>query len=158
VYLAHMGAERAGYASTVLSGPMGGIVLARDADEAIAFINDYAPEHLQVLSAEPEAYVDRLHHAGEILLGFHTPSTLGNYVIGANHVLPTAGWAKTGSGLSVHDFLKRTSIVKATREGYRSLAPHAKAFADYEGFDAHGNGVSHLRDEILGISDNGKTD
>lgn len=146
---------RVEYASAVLSGPVGGIVLARDAAEAIAFINDYAPEHLQILSADPYQYVDRIEHAGEILLGVHTPSTLGNFVIGANHVLPTGGWAKTGSALSVHDFLKRTSIAYVTREGYRTLAPHAKIFAEYEGFDAHANAVSELRDQILRGNDEG---
>ncbi len=155
-YYGNMSAERVGFASAVLSGPMGGIVLARDEADAIAFVNDYAPEHLQILSSDPEHYVDRILHAGEILLGFHTPSTLGNYVIGANHVLPTGGWAKTGSALSVHDFLKRTSIVSVTREGYRALAPHAKVLATYEGFDAHANAVSVLRDDILRGNDDGE--
>jgi histidinol dehydrogenase len=148
-----MSKERVDFASAVLSGPMGGVVLARDADEAIAFVNDYAPEHLQVLSSDPHRYVDRIANAGEILLGFHTPSTLGNYVIGANHVLPTGGWAKMGSGLSVHDFLKRTAIAYVTPEGYRNLAPHAKAFAMYEGFDAHANAVSEIRDRLLRNND-----
>ncbi len=145
----NMGAQRVEFASAVLSGPMGGIVLARDEDEAIAFVNDYAPEHLQILSRDPFRYLERIKHAGEILLGEHTPSTLANFVVGPSHVLPTGGWARTGSALSVHDFLKRTSLVHVTREGYGILAPHAKAFADYEGFDAHGNAVSHFRDDLL---------
>jgi histidinol dehydrogenase len=152
-YYANMSPQRVAFASAVLSGPLGGIVLARDASEAIAFVNDYAPEHLQILSTDPHQYVDRVLHAGEILLGVHTPSTLGNFVIGANHVLPTGGWAKTGSALSVHDFLKRTSIAYVTREGYRLLAPHAKTFATYEGFDAHANAVSDIRDQILRTND-----
>ncbi len=153
----HMSPQRIEYASAVLSGPIGGIVLARDENEAIAFVNDYAPEHLQILSIDPHKYVDRIEHAGEILLGIHTPSTLGNFVIGANHVLPTGGWAKTASALSVHDFLKRTSIVHVTPDGYQTLAPHAKVFATYEGFDAHANAVSELRDTILRKNDDGKT-
>ncbi len=157
-YYKNMSPQRVEFASTVLSGPIGGIILARDETEAIAFINDYAPEHLQILSTDPHQYVDRIKHAGEILLGIDTPSTLGNFVIGANHVLPTGGWAKTGSALSVHDFLKRTSIVHVTREGYRALAPHAKIFAEYEGFDAHANAVSEIRDRILGKNTDGKTD
>jgi histidinol dehydrogenase len=146
----HMSAQRVDYATTVLSGPLGGVILARDEDDAIAFINDYAPEHLQILSKEPTRYLDKIIHAGEILLGEYAPSTLANFVVGPSHVLPTGGWAQTGSALSVHDFLKRTSLVNITREGYALLAPHAKAFADYEGFDAHGNAVSTLRDPLLG--------
>ncbi len=149
-YLAKMSPQRAEFASAVLSGPLGGIVLARDEGEAIAFCNDYAPEHLEVLSQTPHRYLDKLKHAGEILLGQHTPTTLGNYVIGPDHVLPTGGWAKTASALSVFDFMKRTTIAEVTAEGYATLAKHAQALAKYEGFDAHANAVSAMRDELLG--------
>lgn len=144
-----MNPQRAGYALDVLSGPIGGIVLARNEDEAIAFCNDYAPEHLQVLAKEPFQYLGRLKHAGEILLGEHTPSVLGNYVIGPNHVLPTSGWARTASAVSVFDFMKRTSIAYVTSKGYPELAKHASVLAKYEGFDGHANAVSALRDRIL---------
>jgi histidinol dehydrogenase len=144
-----MGELRVGFSSTVLGGPIGGIVLARDEDEAIAFCNDYAPEHLEVLSKQPFNYLGRLEHAGEILLGEHTPTTLGNYVIGPNHVLPTSGWARTSSAVSVFDFLKRTSIAYVTSKGYPEHARHAHALATYEGFDAHANAVSALRDKLL---------
>jgi histidinol dehydrogenase len=149
-FIERLGEERRAYASTVLSGPMGGIILARDEDDAIAFINDYAPEHLQILSRTPERYAEKIRHAGEILLGEHAPSTLANFVVGPSHVLPTGGWARTGSALSVHDFLKRTSLVKVTREGYDLLAPHAETFAHYEGFDAHANAVSDVRKAFVG--------
>ena len=155
-YLAQMSAQRADYASTVLSGPLGGIVLARDEDEAIQFCNDYAPEHLEVLSQTPHRYLDKLKHAGEILLGQHTPTTLGNYVIGPDHVLPTGGWAKTASALSVFDFMKRTTIAEVTAEGYATLAKHAHALAKYEGFDAHANAVSEMREKLLRRNDIGK--
>lgn len=144
-----MGQERAGYSQTVLGGPMGGIVLARDEAEAIAFCNDYAPEHLGVHSDEPFQYLGRLEHAGEILLGRHTPPTLGNFVIGVNHVLPTNGWAKTGSPLTVHDFMKRTSVAYVTGKGYPELAKHAEVIARYEGFDGHANAVSETRARLL---------
>jgi histidinol dehydrogenase len=144
-----MGAQRAGYSKTVLGGPMGGIVLARDEDEAIAFCNDYAPEHLGVHSDEPFQYLGRLEHAGEILLGRHTPPTLGNFTIGVNHVLPTSGWAKTGSPLTVHDFMKRTSVAYVTAKGYPELARHAEVIATYEGFDGHANAVSETRARLL---------
>ncbi len=148
-YWSKMSAQRSGFSSTVLGGPMGGIVLARDQEEAIQFCNDYAAEHLEVLAKEPFQYLGRLKHAGEILLGEHTPTTLGNYVIGPNHVLPTSGWARTASAVSVFDFMKRTSIAYVTSKGYPELAKNAHILATYEGFDGHANAVSELRDEIL---------
>ncbi len=144
-----MGAQRVGYSSTVLGGPMGGIVLARDEEEAIAFCNDYAPEHLGVHSDEPFQYLGRLENAGEILLGRHTPPTLGNFTIGVNHVLPTSGWAKTGSPLTVHDFMKRTSVAYVTGKAYPEQAKHAEVIARYEGFDGHANAVSETRARLL---------
>jgi histidinol dehydrogenase len=148
-YWKTMSEQRVAFSSSVLSGPVGGIVLARDAREGIAFINDYAPEHLEILSKEPFQYLGAIEHAGEILLGEHTPVTLGNFVLGPNHVLPTSGWAKTASPVSVHDFLKRTSLAYVTSTGYRELARHAQTLAHYEGFDAHANAVSSLRDRLL---------
>lgn len=145
-----MGEQRVSYSATVLGGRMGGIVLARDEAEAIAFCNDYAPEHLGVHSDEPFQYLGRLANAGEILLGRHTPPTLGNFVIGVNHVLPTGGWAKTGSPLTVHDFMKRTSVAYVTGKAYPELARHAHTIATYEGFDGHANAVSGTRARLLG--------
>jgi histidinol dehydrogenase len=148
-YWKQMGAQRVSYSSAVLGGPIGGIILARDENDAIGFCNEYAPEHLEILSKEPFAYLGRLEHAGEILLGEHTPTTLGNYVIGPNHVLPTGGWARTASAVSVHDFLKRTSIAYVSSRGYPALAKQAQALATYEGFEAHANAVSGTRDKLL---------
>ena len=148
-FWATMGEQRRGFSQTVLSGPIGGIVLARDEAEAVAFVNDYAPEHLEVLSSEPFQYLGALKHAGEILLGPHSPVTLGNFVVGPNHVLPTSGWSRTGSPLSVFDFMKRTSIVHVTSAAYPELARHARVLATYEGFEAHANAVSDLRDRLL---------
>lgn len=148
-FWAQMGEQRVAYSSTVLCGPMGGIVLARDEQEAIDFCNDYAPEHLGVHSDEPFQYLGRLENAGEILLGRHTPPTLGNFTIGVNHVLPTSGWAKTGSPLTVHDFMKRTSVAYVTGKGYPELAKHAEVIARYEGFDGHANAVSETRARLL---------
>lgn len=145
-----MGDQRVRFSADVLGGPMGGIVLARDEEEAIAFCNDYAPEHLGVHSKEPFQYLGRLKNAGEILLGEHTPPTLGNFVVGVNHVLPTSGWAKTGSPLTVFDFMKRTSVAYVTAKGYPPLARHAHTIATYEGFDGHANAVSGTRDRLLG--------
>ena len=149
-YWKHMGAQRGAFTQVVLASSRGGILIARDVAEAMAFINDYAPEHLQILSKEPRSYLQHVRHAGEILLGEFTPSTLANYVVGPSHVLPTGGWARTYSALSVHDFMKRTSVVEVTRDGYAEQAKHAKVLAAYENFDAHANAVSGLRDKLIG--------
>ncbi|MGE4251548.1 MAG: histidinol dehydrogenase [Parvibaculaceae bacterium] len=148
-FFAAMSPERVRFAAAVLKGPQGGIMLCPDADSAVAFVNDYAPEHLQIMSREPMAWLGAFKNAGEILLGEYTPSTLGNFVLGPNHVLPTGGWAKTASPLSVFDFMKRTSIGHVTRGGYERLAPYARTIARYEGFDAHANAVSELRRRSL---------
>lgn len=145
----YMSAQRVAFTQAVLSSSRGGILLARDVVEAMAFINDYAPEHLQILSREPHSYLQHVKNAGEILLGELTPSTLANYVVGPSHVLPTGGWARTYSALSVHDFTKRTSVAEVTRGGYAQQATHARVLAAYEGFDAHANSVSNLRDKLL---------
>ncbi len=149
-YWKDMGAQRVEFTRAVLGSSRGGILLARDTAEAMDFINDYAPEHLQILSKDPKPYLDLVKHAGEILLGEHTPATLGNFVIGPSHVLPTGGWARTHSALSVHDFMKRTSLAQVTPAAYPELARHARVFAIYEGFDAHANAVSEMRDKLMG--------
>ncbi len=143
-----MGVQRAGFSEAVLTGPRGGIVLAPSMAEAIAFVNDYAPEHLQIVGDDPHRYLDDVTNAAEILLGDHTPFTLGNFVIGVNCVLPTGGHAKTWSPLSVFDFMKRSSITQVSRAGYETLAPHARTLAAYEGFDAHANAVSERREAL----------
>ena len=149
-YWKHMGPQRVGYTQAVLGSTRGGILVARDAPEAFAFINDYAPEHLQILAKAPRNYLPLVRNAGEVLLGEATPSTLANFVIGPSHVLPTGGWAKTFSALSVYDFLKRTSVAEVSPGAYAELARHARTIATYEGFDAHANAVSALRDKYMG--------
>lgn len=144
-----MGPQRVEFSTAVLGGQRGGIVLAPDMDQAIAFVNDYAPEHLEVLADEPMAYLGRLQHAGEIMLGHNTPVVLGNFLLGPNAVLPTGGAARTASPLSVFDFLKRSSIGYVTANGYPELARHTRALARYEGFDGHALAVSALRDQLL---------
>jgi histidinol dehydrogenase len=143
---AHMGEQRVAFASTVLSGQAGGIVIAPDRDSACGFINDYAPEHLMVHSSDPWPYLSQLRHAGEILLGEHSAISIANFVLGPNHVLPTSGGARTASPLSAFDYMKRQTIAHLSKDGYDRLAPHARVFARYEGFDAHANAVSALRE------------
>jgi histidinol dehydrogenase len=148
-YWEKMGEQRVNFSSAVLGGKSGGIVLAPSWDEAVAFVNDFAPEHLEILSSEPFTHLGRILNAGEILLGHHTPVTLGNFVLGPNAVLPTNGTAKTASPLSVFDFMKRSSVGYVTAAGYAPLAAKARVLATYEGFDAHANAVSEIRDELL---------
>ncbi|MBB1271350.1 histidinol dehydrogenase [Psychromonas sp. SR45-3] len=144
-----MGELRTSYASTVLCGDMGGIILAPDTKSAFDFINDYAPEHLQILSSDPWQYLNLIENAGEVLLGKHSPSTLGNYVLGCNAVLPTSGAATTVSPLGVMDFMKFMSVAYVTESGYPEMAKHAEKLAIYEGFEAHSNAVSDIRSHYL---------
>ena len=116
----------------------GGIVLTRSLEESIAFANSYAPEHLHFKIKDGEKYLEQIKHAGEILIGEYTPSSLGNYGIGVNHVLPTGGWAHTYSCTSVWDFLKRTSISKCDAQGFAALKDAVLTMTEYEGFPAHG--------------------
>lgn len=146
---ADMSELRVGYSSTVLSGPMGGVVLAPDMDSAFGFINDYAPEHLQLLSQDAWQYLGRIENAGEVLLGQYSPSTLGNFVLGCNAVLPTSGAAATVSPLGVMDFMKFMSVAYVTESGYPQMAQQARVLASYEGFDGHANAVSDKRQKYL---------
>ncbi|MBW1712161.1 MAG: histidinol dehydrogenase [Deltaproteobacteria bacterium] len=148
-YWKSMGQTRVEFSSTVLGSGQGGIILAPDMDQAIDFVNDYAPEHLEVLSQEPFKYLGRLTNAGEILLGPRTPITLGNFVLGPNAVLPTGGAARTFSPLSVYDFVKMTSIGYVTSGAYDELARQARILARYEGFDGHALAVSEARKAAL---------
>ena len=133
----------------MLSGTRGGIVLAPDAASAYAFVNDYAPEHLQVLSAEPFEHLAHIRNASEILLGERAAGSLANYLMGPNCVLPTSGAARTHSPLGVADFTRTCSIGHVTAAGYAEMAPHTHRFARYEGFDGHANAVSTLRDDAF---------
>jgi len=144
-YWDRMGDTLAGYSSSVLSGGRGGIVLAPDAEAAYAFVNDYAPEHLQVLSAAPFEHLAAIRNASEILLGEHAAGSLANYLMGPNCVLPTGGAARSHSPLGVHDFIKRASVGHVTATGHADMAPHTYRFAHYEGFDGHANAVSEFR-------------
>ncbi len=117
----------------------GGLVLTESLEDSIALANEYAAEHLHLKVQNPNDVVPQIKHAGEILIGEHTPSTLGNYGIGVNHVLPTGGWAHTYSCTSVWDFLKRTSVSRVDEQGLTALKSSVLTLTDYEGFPAHGN-------------------
>jgi histidinol dehydrogenase len=148
-YWRQMEPQRAEFSRIVLTGKSGGIVLTRDFSAAIEFVNQFAPEHLEVLATEPMAVLGRIRNAGEVLLGEHTPITLGNYLLGVNAVLPTGGHARTMSPLSVFDFMKRMSVGHVTAAGYSRVAADAHRLAVYEGFDAHARAVSEERLRLL---------
>lgn len=148
-YIAELPAWRQQFVQTVLSN-YGGIVLTGSLGESIQFVNDYAPEHLEVLTAEPFVTLQKIRNAGEILLGPLTPIPTANYAIGVNAILPTGGFARSFSSVSVHDFIKRSGVAYLSREGYESVQGVAAALADYEGFPAHALAIRR-RNEILGL-------
>jgi histidinol dehydrogenase len=115
----------------------GTLVLTRHLQEAIELANDGAFEHVALMVAEPMAWVGKLKHAGAIFLGATTSVAFGDYLAGPSHVLPTAGTARFASGLSVHDFLRRTSLVMLSSEQAAQLAEVAATLADAEGLPAH---------------------
>ncbi len=115
----------------------GMVLLASTMDEAIEIVNEIAPEHLQIRSADPFETMASVRNAGEILLGEHTAFSLANYAAGANAVLPTGGFARTWSGVSVADFTKRASVVRISKNAYPEIARHTAVLAKYEGFYWH---------------------
>ncbi|ATU95694.1 histidinol dehydrogenase [Phyllobacterium zundukense] len=141
--------QRVNFSRTVLTGTRGGIVLTPSLEESYRFVNDYAPEHLEILSTEPFRHLGSITEAAEILMGQHTPVTLGNFVLGPNAVLPTSRWARTYGPLSVTDFVKRSSIGYVTSTAYPELAKYARRLAKYEGFSSHENAVSEVRDPLI---------
>ena len=120
----------------------GTIIVTRDLDEAAALSDRVAPEHLELCVADPEALAEKTHHAGAIFLGAFTPEAVGDYVSGPNHVLPTARSARFSSGLSVMDFLKRTTMARLTPAALAAIGPSAVRLAESEGLQAHGRSVS----------------
>jgi histidinol dehydrogenase len=142
--------QRVEFSKAVLTGKCGGIILTSSAEESVDFINDYAPEHLEILSTDPFAYLGRITEAAEVLMGPHTPVSIGNFGLGPNCVLPTSRNARSWGPLSVHDFIKRSSIGYVTASAYPEFARHARTLARYEGFSSHEQAVSSARDQYLG--------
>ena len=120
----------------------GAIIVVRDWDEAVALVDRIAPEHLQIMTAAPEALFARIRHAGAVFLGAFCPEAVGDYVAGPNHVLPTGRSARFASGLSVFDFLKRTTWVAADAAALARVGPAAVALAEAEGLQAHARSVA----------------
>ncbi|WP_417719747.1 histidinol dehydrogenase [Salipiger sp.] len=120
----------------------GAVIVVRDLAEAAAISDRVAPEHLELCVADPEALSRRIRHAGAIFLGQWTPEAIGDYVGGPNHVLPTARSARFSSGLSVLDFLKRTTLARLSPEALRAIGPAAEVLAASESLQAHGLSVT----------------
>jgi histidinol dehydrogenase len=119
----------------------GAIILVRDLGEAVPLADAIAAEHLEIMTADAEAYSKQIRNAGAIFIGHHTPEAIGDYVGGSNHVLPTARSARFSSGLGVLDFMKRTSILKCGPEQLRALGPAAMILGKAEGLEAHSRSV-----------------
>ena len=117
------------------------IIVTQSEKEAIAFTNEYAPEHLEVLTKKPFDLLPKLTNAGSIFLGYYTPVPVGDYASGTNHVLPTGGWAKTFSPVGVETYMKITEFQSVTRNGLESLAPIIDVISEVEGLDAHWNTI-----------------
>ena len=128
--------KRREFVTTNLS-TYGGAIITDSLEESIAFVNEYAPEHMEVMTEKPFEVLPKIKNAGEILLGDYTPVTLCNFVLGPNAILPTGQSAKTYSSVSVQDFLKRSSVGYASRDGFEMVRDYAYRIATVEGFDTH---------------------
>ena len=115
----------------------GALVLTRDLDEAVALSNRVAPEHMEIVTADPDALVPKIRHAGAIFVGHYSSESLGDYCAGPNHVLPTVRTARFSSPLGVYDFVKRSNVIRVSAAGARRLGPIAAVLARGEQLEAH---------------------
>ncbi|MBF9046713.1 histidinol dehydrogenase [Rhodobacterales bacterium LSUCC0031] len=134
----------------------GAIVTVRDLDEAAELTNRIAPEHLELCVADPEALAAQITHAGAIFLGQWTPEAIGDYIGGPNHVLPTARSARFSSGLSVLDFMKRTTMARMSPTALKAIGPAAETLARSESLEAHGLSVTARLARLNGSAREGK--
>jgi len=119
----------------------GAIMVVPDIAAAIELANLIAPEHLELHIAEPFAYIDQIRNAGAVFVGDYSPESVGDYIAGPNHVLPTAGTARFASALSVDNFIKKTSLIHYTKEAFKKEAKDIIRLAEIEGLDAHANSI-----------------
>ncbi|MEM1066667.1 MAG: histidinol dehydrogenase, partial [Pseudomonadota bacterium] len=126
----------------------GAIITVADLDEVVELTNRIAPEHLEVCVRDADALASRIRNAGAIFLGAWTPEAIGDYVGGPNHVLPTARSARFSSGLSVMDFVKRTTLARMTPQSLSALGPAAETLAGSESLEAHGLSVRARLDRL----------
>jgi histidinol dehydrogenase len=129
------------HAAAVL-GDLGGILVCGDEAEACAFANEYAVEHLQIATADPEATLERIEHAAEILIGQTTPMAAANFTIGVPNTLPSGGYAAVSSGVTARTFLATSSIAQLSAAGLAAVGPGARTIAEYEQFPAHARALA----------------
>ncbi len=120
----------------------GAVIVVPRLEDAAPLVDRIAPEHLEIATAEPERFLKLVRHAGAIFLGRHTPEAMGDYIAGPNHVLPTSRTARFSSGLSVLDFMKRTTLLSLSPQAARNLAPAAIDLAEAEGLQAHARSLA----------------
>jgi histidinol dehydrogenase len=120
----------------------GGIIVVKRLEDAAPLADAFAPEHLEIATAEPEDFSKKVRHAGAIFLGRHTPEAMGDYIAGPNHVLPTSRTARFSSGLSVLDFMKRTTLLGLDAKSIAAIGPDALTLAESEGLDAHARSIA----------------
>jgi histidinol dehydrogenase len=120
----------------------GAVIVVAKLDDAAALVNRIAPEHLEIATANPQILLAKVRHAGAIFLGRHTPEAMGDYIAGPNHVLPTARTARFSSGLSVLDFMKRSTLLSCTPATLNAIGPAAIALAEAEGLDGHARSIA----------------
>jgi histidinol dehydrogenase len=126
----------------------GAIIVTRDLEHAAALSNRVAPEHLELCTADPEGLSEKIRHAGAIFLGAYTPEAIGDYVSGPNHVLPTGGSARFSSGLSVLDFMKKTTLARMSPGALAAIGPSADILAKSESLEAHGLSITRRLERI----------
>lgn len=120
----------------------GVIIVVDHLDQAVELSDQLAAEHVELAVADPQALFDRLRHAGSVFFGRHTPEAVGDYIAGPNHVLPTGRRARFSSGLSVLDFMKRTSFIDASSDALAAIGPAAIRLAEAEGLPAHAHSIA----------------
>ncbi|HWU56677.1 MAG TPA: histidinol dehydrogenase [Rhizomicrobium sp.] len=120
----------------------GAIIVVKQLGDAAPLADAIAPEHLEIATADPEALLKKVRHAGAIFLGRHTPEAMGDYIAGPNHVLPTSRTARFSSGLSVLDFMKRTTLLGLDAKSIAAIGPDALVLAQSEGLDAHARSIA----------------
>jgi histidinol dehydrogenase len=120
----------------------GAIIVVKNLDDAAALSDAFAPEHLEIATADPESLLKKVRHAGAIFLGRYTPEAMGDYIAGPNHVLPTSRTARFSSGLSVLDFMKRSTVLGLDAKSIAAIGPDAVTLAKAEGLDAHARSIA----------------
>jgi histidinol dehydrogenase len=125
-------------------------ILVESLEAAVAVSNEYAPEHLIIQTREPRALLDQVSCAGSVFLGAWSPESIGDYCSGTNHVLPTYGYARSYSGVSLIEYQKRITVQELSADGLRALGPTAVTLSGMEGLDAHGNAVKVRLEKLAG--------